>query len=550
MAKPLRTKEILNYLLKERTPGEPLYSQRQISRTLGVSQTTIFRINKALNNYLASGREKEVLLSKNDFELNKILFPNKMTPKLTDNDLKLLLDYLKKPEQNANRLLKELQEGKISNIGISGDGEKYLKSCNYQTFNLSLHNFCTKMGYSDRFIFKPAEYLEIGVLPFRQKAKAKEQSGKTLKEMGRFLFYIYFPFSRKASILLIDANKPEFTNTMITGLILFFQANGLPLAIVGTGRIEEVFKDADLSLLKDYFNFCGLLYSSDKRHCVFKEKETELIETINASLNTNRKTNPVISKNLQERIEIVCSSHNAKCEKEESAGNLPKGNFIQDLGIGQRQANCHVKFKGHSYSSKYTHKTVRIALEFRDGNVYFITKPLTTQKEQEILSSHLLYIKKEEDENKEKKQYEKKYSTNENDLPPNDEEARKYGLWTEDDLLSWIIKKYNIKSVVQEEKKIPNPDNPIIKVVTEYINSKKNKMFGLYPQQAFNLLAYMCRVPENRVVYIKEGCNRICETKKDKNHSWNKMLADLLYHNIMPDKPRKDEQEEDVDISF
>lgn len=513
------------------------------------------------------------LIGLDDFELNKTLLRNESTSQgLNDNDFKIILKMLEGSEKNVRSLLKELQE-QINNSGeftqqgdspfidfvddgdsfffdcptesqsikkeqkshsssvlsnLSENGRNYLRTCNYQTFNLNLHHFCSKMDYSDRFIFKPAEYLEIGVLPFRLKTKTNEQSKKTLNEMGRFLFYAYLPFSREAKIILVDGHKPDFTNKMITALIMFFKSHGLPLAIVGRGRIEEVLDGADLPLMKDFFDYCGLLYSSDKRHSVFEEKEVELIKKITENLNINRRIDSSVSKNLQDRIEVVCSAHNEKCISEISylqENPLPNGSFMHDLEIGQRQSNCYVKFQGHWYSSKYTHKTVQTALEFRDGEVYFVTKPLTYHVGQGILSKHHLHVTSE------KNKYDR-YSTNEDDLPPNDEEARKYGLWTEEDLLSRIAKKYNIQTFEENGKLIPNPDDSIIMVATAYIESKNNKELGKYPQQAFTLLAYLYRVLNNRIPDIKSGCDIIVQNPKS---SWSKSLADLLFNNKMPE---------------
>ncbi len=583
MAKPLRTREIVTYLLKKKPSGKPLYSQRQISRTLGISQTTIHKVNTALDNYRASFNKVPDLTKLDDFELNKTLLLNETTSQgLNDNDFEIILKRLEDSETNVSSLLKELQEqinnseeftqqenfadtdfednndawffsgipdeSQIKNSeqeyysnsvlsNLSKDGRNYLSSCNYQTFNLNLHHFCNKKNYSDRFIFKPAEYLEIGVLPFRQRSKSNEQGKKTLKEMGRFLFYVYLPFSREAKVILVDGHKPDFTNKMITALIMFFKSHGLVLAIVGKGRIEEVFNGADLPLMKDFFDYCGLLYSSDKRHSVFEEKEVALIEKIVENLNINRKTDSSVSKNLQDRIEVVCSAHNEKCVNEISylqKNPLPKSSFMHDLGIGQRQQNCHVKFQNHWYSSKYTHKTVQTALEFSNGEVYFVTKPLTYQVGQAPLSRHNLYEKDE------KSKYEIKYSTNEDDLPPTDEEARKYGLWTEEDLLSSIAQTYSIKTSKEDGKLVPDPNNSIIRIVKAYIESKDNKESGKYKQQAFNLVAYLYRVADNRIQFIKTGCEMIVQNNIS---TWAKSLADLLINNKMPENQVKSETE-------
>lgn len=535
MAKPLRTREILTYLLKESPSGQPLYSQREISRTLAVSQTTIHRINDALNNFLASGHSKEELKDKEDFELNRLLLSRKQTSKdLSSNDFEIILKYLEKPEENANSLLKKLQtaltdtnSSQLEVSGFSEEGKNFLKSCSYQTFNQRLHHFCETKGYSDRFIFKPAEYMEIGVIPVKQKAKAKDTTELSLKETGKFIFYAYLPFSRRTKAVLIDGQKSDFTNKIIIFLISFFSSTGIPSRIIGKGRIEEIFRDADLPLIKDYLNFCSLLYSCDRRHSVFESKETELVQGIIKSLSVSNKTDPSVKRKIQDRIDAQCSDHNEKCISTEillQETSFSEGSFVHNLGIvGERQRNCHVRFQRHWYSSKYTDKTVRLALEFSNGEIYFITKPLTAKSEEGVLSRHIYHEKEAEG----KLKY-KTYSTNKEDLPPTDEEAKKYGLWTEGDLLLWLAGKYGVRIIEQEGRMVPDPNSSLIKIAKAYIESKDNEETGKYPQQAYKFLENMCRQPDNQIPDIISACNSIVETEKS---SWVKSLTGLLYPN-------------------
>ena len=525
MAKPLRTKEILNFLLKKGPSGKPLYSQREISRTLGVSQTTIHRVNSALKDYLASGHSEIDLKDKNDIELNRLLLANTSIPsKLSDEDFEIILKQLEVPEETASSLLKKLQED-INTEALSEDGKSFLQSCTYQTFNVNLHNYCKKMDYSDRFIFKPAEYMELGVIPIKQSSRDQDQASKSLKEIGRFLFYSYLPFSREADIVLIDGKKPDFTNKIITSLILFLKnSQGLPLRIIGKGRIEEVFNGADLPLMKDFFSFCALLYSSNKRHSVFESKETALIERILRTVNLKN----LPDSKLQDLITAEASDHNKKCkafDKEKTVlmeNPLPEGSFVHNLGVGRLQENCHVRFQGHWYSSKYTYKKVplQLALEFCDGEIYFITKPLTANSEQKILSKHPYHFKKEDN----KQKYEARYSTRKEDLPPSAEEARKYGIWTEEDLLLKIAERFNHEVFGENGELVPDPESSIIKIAKNYIKSK-----GEFPQQAFILLKYLCNIPDARIKTIETGCDKIVTAPVA---SWNKSLADLLFSRI------------------
>lgn len=525
MAKPLRTREILNFLLKKGPLEKPLYSQREISRTLGVSQTTIHRINSALKDYFASGHSENDLKDKEDIELNRLLLANTSTSvKLSNEDFEIILKHLEAPGETASSLLKKLQE-EINTDEFSEYGKTFLRSCTYQTFNLNLHNFCKKMDYSDRFIFKPAEYMELGVIPIKQRFKDQDLTSKSLKEIGRFLFYSYLPFSREVAIVLVDGKMPDFTNKIITSLILFLKTSqGLPLRIIGKGRIEEVFSGADLPLMKDFFSFCALLYSSNKRHSVFESKETALIERILRTVDLKNLTD----LKLQDLITAEVSDHNKKCkafynEKTVLMENpLPEGSFVHNLGVGRLQENCHVRFQGHWYSSKYTYKKVplQLTLEFCDGEIYFITKPLTVNSKQEILSKHPYHFKKEDN----KQKYEARYSTRKEDLPPNDEEARKYGLWTEEDLLLKIAVRFHHEDFDENRGLVPDPDSSIIKIAKNYIKSK-----GEFPQQAFILLKYLCNIPDARIKTIETGCDKIVTAPVA---SWNKSLADLLFSRI------------------
>lgn len=535
MAKPLRTKEILTYLLKESSSGEMLYSQREISRTLGVSQTTIHRISNSLKDFLASGHSKKELIDKDDAELNRLLLSREEHPaKLKDNDFEIILKCLERPEENAYSLLKKLQaqlnnqvDSPLKLSGLSEKARAFLKTCSYQTFNLHLHLFCDKKGYSDRFIFKPAEYAEIGVIPLRQKPKGQDASEKPLNETGRFLFYVYLPFSRQTKIVLADGKSPDFTGQIVTCLISFFSSSGFPLRIIGNGRLEEVFSGADLSLLKDYFSFCSLLYSCNRRHCVFQTKEAELIENLKKSDTVFPK-----KKRYQDFIDAECSNHNEKHAALEEFALLQKApdtkeSFIHNLKTGQRQENCHVIFQDHWYSSKYTHKSVRLALQFCDGKIYFITKPLNSRSEQEILSRHQYYIK---DENQ---KYGTRYSTNKEDLPPNDEEAERNGLLTEKILLTRIAERYGIKLIEQDGKQVPDPNNPIIRIAEYYMQSRNDEEHGKYPQQTFKLLNYLCLVKSGYADKIRTGCSRIVKTPQK---TWGKSLSDLLFLSDMMDK--------------
>ena len=543
MAKPLRTKEILTYLLKESSSGEMLYSQREISRTLGVSQTTIHRINNSLKEFLTSGHSKEELKDKDDAELNMLLLSRKEHPaKLKNNDFEIILKYLERPEENAYSLLKKIQtqlnnqsDSPLKLSGLSEKAQTFLKTCSYQAFNLHLHNFCDKKGYSDRFIFKPAEYAEIGVIPLRQKSKGQDSSEKPLNETGRFLFYVYLPFSRQTKITLADGKSSDFTGKIVTCLISFFSSSGFPLRIIGNGRLEEVFCGADLPLMKDYFSFCSLLYSCDRRRCVFQTKEAELIESIKRS-----ETVSPNKKKYQERIDAECSNHNEKHAALEELSLLQKApdtkeSFIHDLGVGQRQENCHVRFQDHWYSSNYTERAVRLALQFCDGKIYFITKPLNFRSGQEILSRHLYYIKDES------QKYETRYSTNKEDLPPNDEEALKYGLLTAETLLSRIAARYGIKLIEQDEKQVPDPDNPIIRIAEYYMKSRNDEEHGKYPQQTFKLLNYLSLIKSGDVDKIRTGCSKIVKTPQK---TWGKGLSDLLFHSTMPEEAEKDKEAE------
>ena len=523
MSKPLKTADILKYLIKNYEDGKNTYTLRVISESAGASQKTVVKLNKIMLSYLKIPEHNvSDLKDKDDVALNGILsLATRTYSNLTNRDFELILEQLENPNENLKKLLNKLKE-EYNVQSFSSKGETFIKTCNYSTLNFNVRNYVERQDYSNRLKYKPAEYLEIGILPInpaRKEKKTKEtkqvkeitENTKSLKEVGHFIFYAYLPFSRAVSMIVVDPKTFLFSSKFITCLVLFFHSlGGLPVRIIGNGRIEKVFKGADLKMLKDYLSFCDLIYSSDSKCCEFINREKTLIDdiynSIKVKVNDNEKR-----ESLQARVDTVCNMHNKNVavtkalerEKLKLKDNaLPSETFTYELGNYTRNKNNHIKIDNHWYSSKYTCPVPLACLSFENGKIYLITKT----PDGEILSRHPLYIKDEVT-----RQF--SYSTNKADLAPNDEEAIKYNLWTKESLLKNLAKDY-YALITTEDGNIPDYNNPVIKVANSYIDSKE------FPQQAYQIVFTMCMKNMDK---IKQGCIEIL-----KNGSGRK-LSDLTY---------------------
>ena len=564
MSKPRRTKEILAYLLKNHTSGKTVYSQRVIATTLGTSQPTVQKTSRALEDYLSSeDHSVDDFKDKDESEIDRMLALGSRSNKiLSDNDYEQLLKLLEKPDRNASNILEEMQNppGKDSTdirqrycgtaedmtSRLTAEGRNFLRECNYSTFVSNLHRFCVRKDYSDRLEFKPAEYLEIGVLPYKTPKNSSTETAQpqedkqSLKDMGHFLFYAYLPFSRDVSVTIIDAHEPYFSNQIITALILFlYPKRGLPEKIIGKGRIEEVFKDAELRPLRNYFGFCNLLYSANRKHCSFEEREQKFIETIRESLKATKDKDE--KKTLQERIDRDCMNHNneepvktafARETPELRKNAYPDKYFICDLSKDlKRQNNCHLKFNGHWYSCRYTCKTPLIAYEFTgDGRINLIMKQQLKDR-QEIVSRHPLYS--EEGDSK------SSYSTNAEDLPKNDNEAEENGIMTRKKLLRRIGHTFNTLIDIDGEL-TPDSNNNVIKVVNAYIDSRK------FPQQAYKSLEGMCRKEKKDIEIIRMGCAKLLSNLNSKSFpsDFSDLIRNTQKSRIMNDKSFSQDEDE------
>lgn len=563
MAKPLRIKDILNYALPENTiTKERLHSQNEIARTLGVSAVTVRRIERAVDDYIACGNSKKDLYNKSDKELEAILFPSdetnhsekKKKAELCDRDLNMILTLLEKDGEDLTSLFNKLHstldnhcfytDDELSRF--TPDGLNYLRECNYITLYTQLRSYTRKMNYSDRLRFKPGEYLEIGVLPIS--SSKRNTTNPSVTNLGKFLFFLYLPFSRKTAMLEVDTSIPDFTNSMITSLIFFFNSTkGLPMRVIGEARIEKLFNGADYKLLKDFFSFCNLTYSTDKKHTVFKEREQELIAKVIRSLNA--KTDKTLPKNHQDRINKVCSEeHNNKVAvsvpfKDEalhlSRKQYPAKHYVHEMGVSRLQRNNHIKFAKHWYSSKYNYKEPNVALEFTEGEINLITKA-TVGDEERVLSRHAFVS--EEGNNK------GSYSTNEEDLAPNDEIASAYKLWTENNIIEMIAEKY---VYVVENNTIPFEEDPVLNVAKNYINSRSFK------QQAYNLLNGICKlnIDPKRINEVRDEFQKVLsDAPKDDTqyYPWGRVVFNLYknlsenYQLSQPEKYKKPHKHQQV----
>lgn len=509
MAKENKTKDIVDRLLAGN------YSQREISRTLKLSQTTVNNYSKYLKTFLDSGHTKEELANKSSCELDCLLIPyEKRKATLQDEDFEVILCRLgATANETATHLLNsyknELKNNDLTSetSKLSKEGKDYLMLCPYQTFIFNLHRFCESKNYSDRFLFKPGQHLEIGTLPIENTSENLTPNTKSPKKRD-FLFYLYFPFSRKTSVTIIKQDK-DIADQVITSIILFLaQHKGLPAKIVIEKDLDEMFKEAsskktiELKPLRDFLKYCNLLHSVNKKYCVFKEKEDSLQQNISRILELQKTTSR--SKDYQSSIDNECYAHNKDCTNTLDLENeylqnrpYPKNPFVHNIKDPRRLnlVNCHVKFHYHWYSSKYTCQNPSISLEFGDNNFKLITKTIIQEKEV-LLSEHPLFPKG-------------RYSTNAEDLPPTDIEAEKYNLKTKSELMKRIEGKFT---------------DPVVKVINEYVNTKD------FPQHAFVVLNAMGFITNNeRIEKINETCASLIVKIENKTpFSW-KELTDSIF---------------------
>lgn len=550
MSKPFKAKDILQYLIKNYSAGTTLYSQRDIARSLAVSQFSVQRVSSSFRAYMAEyGHKIEDFDGKDNSEVIRMLALSVKADTMPCNrDFELLLDFLGQPGGNLKNTLNALQNElnetieeawdefhsgksntKASDIAsnLSAEGINFFRSCNYSTFSFNLHNYCQKMEYSDRVKFKPAEYLEIGVIPY---AKARKENEKNINSVSYFIFYAYLPFSRETTMMLIEPKKSRFTSLMISCLSFFLTttAKGLPLKIIGEDRIGVVFNGADTKLVEKYLLFCNRLYSSDKSHCTFKDTEAELIKKVQDALKPLTKDNQKLHRNemsRQKRIDEKCNEHNNQehikkaFEKECKVLNdnpLPDDRFILDLESKTLQNNCHIQYNGKWFSSYYKCAFPLLALEFSRNEIFLITKDFIPGLGEIIRSRHHLYPPTKEEEKKEKRYY-----TNADDLPENDEEAKAYGLLTANSLLQSIIEIYKDPDESEYEAETTEP---AIILAKQYLDSKP------YPQQAFVTLSTMLRKNPQEIRIIKKECINILNRPDDT--SWKKLFTDLIINNV------------------
>ena len=533
MAKPLKTGEILSYLIKNYEKGKNFYTLQEICKTLSVSQKTVIKIKEEMSSYLKSPEHNvSDLKGKDDMTLNGMLSLSSKTDSYpTSSDFELLISVLENPEENAKKLLGEIKtdlkgneyENLLSLNGIpvisslSPSGMTFLRSCSYSTFNFNLHHYCQKKGYSDRFKYKPGEILEIGAIPSNPSIIENKGEMISLKKMESFIFYAYLPFSRKVSLTLIDAKKYNFTAEIITSLIFFlFSQKGLPEKIIGNGRITEILDGADIKLIKNFLDYCGLIYSSNTKYCTFISQESKLIENVIdslAAMDGQKK-----SKNGEKMVNTASSLHNKEkfvidAYKKEAEilhmNKLPSSTFTHNIGVVKRQKNNHVFFRNHYYSSYYTCENPFLSLVFDSENVKLIMKNNINGRE-EIISTHTLCL--------EESSTGSRYTTLECDLAP-DTEAEEYGLWTREEIINNLWKAYSKKDTHGNNPPL-NTQDSVIEVANRYIDERD------YPQQAYILINSMRFKKDEEKKKIREGCIEILKNGQGKVSSG---LIKILY---------------------
>lgn len=533
MAKKLRTREILEYLLDRDENGKSKYSYRIISKSLNVSQTTVVKINEHLNSYLEDCKKKSIdadertILDQSDEELNRILELGSQSKSSSyADDYRQIVTWLRKKGTSGKGIYEIIQKTKEPKseeqyFNLTEKGRQFLSSCKYSTFISSLQNYCKTKGLTNRLLIKPGEYMEIGLIdindlscghqfPSKKSAKTatsdnpdkSEDSSITAasntiakpdspKKTKRNAFYIYLPYSRQIKISVLGSStRGEMQELIaISSLMMFVsQLKHMPEKIIGCETIGSILgKGVPTTDLHRFIRNCGVLYSRDTSHCVFEKTEMDLRVAIkNASKIYGAKEKEL----LQTKIDNLCREQYEKYHSGEMQDlfeelnneikDKPAGSIELEIGPVKLQRNNHVWFgmTNHYYSSKYTCGTPICTLAYKEEERCLYFRTYDAEKKH-LLSEHQLYDPNNKYSN---------YSTNKEDLAP-ETEAEKYGMWTERKLLGYVEEAYQMfRRKQSEELDIFGQENPVVAAVREYLGTKE------YKQQYFRSILGLCHM--------------------------------------------------------
>ncbi len=486
MSKPLRANEIIRYLKSKK------YSARVISDTLGVSQESIRKVRNAISNLSDARIDK--LLELEDYVINEELGFNEGKG-IPDSLFEEILGQLKKPETTCQSVYDTYNNDKKEG---SGNNFPY---CSYSVFNAQIKKYCERKNLSNRIKFKPGVYMEIG----RIKRKSKTD-----------LFYFYLPFSRALMIRAFSTGCPEqisICNALLPFLV--HEAGGVPSRIVCMERLNKLISDGQHEIFDNLLYFLGVLFSRQENCCVFNRNKTnketgEDEEYDGYEEYVMGRIRKLTGSNVNDVLGDMCDKHNNEIksvidEEKQYLAPLPSGDYEYLDGKHRIDwVNCHIRMRRRWYSCdyKYTGKDIFDFISFSKDKI-LVNFRASRSKLDPVISSHVLNA-----------EVESPYITNPEDLPPDDFEARKYGLQTFDDVIKLVNDSFG-----------QYDDHDRQTVVEVFKRYEKEKAF---PQHAYKYINKLCHDYENREKIVRTCWDIKAEDKR--------YVGSELYNSLDPDR--------------
>ncbi len=356
-------------------------TNQEIADSLGISRTTVIRFRKqlGLNETPIDSKRLKELDTYSEEKLRELVYKkkNRLPP---EKDFLRILDELKYPNSSLKSVYTKLNEN-----------EKDLKttSLGYVWFTKLIKSYFKRKDISDRNIFKPWQYLEIGRLEVRRHA----------------FLYAYLPYSRYVIFSRpIRESDPTHAATFLFQYL--YLIGGVPEKIICSEKGKALTGREDNRLLYDLLYNLNRLLLVKRIRCVFQEKEKELVSAIQG-IKTVRDSGDLFVK-----ISSLANGHNTKLDaynlvREETVLN-GKGIIPEDVHIPFRgtykvdRLNGHVKFNDVWYSCPYMYAGRQVKLTVK--NNYLVI--LDPEKSDVEIASHELFKLTDRPS-----RYVKKYST-------------------------------------------------------------------------------------------------------------------------------------------
>lgn len=389
-------------------------------------------------------------------ELNGILFPADGNRKDISADMERILGYLTEPGTNVSD-------------SYAWAREQGLEAGRYSMphYQRLFRDYRRENGISDRARFKPGETMEIRCYRLETNEKKngdrisfpaavrtykkflKDENEEEKDRKGRWLFVLYFPFSRMVSLRVCYRRSLDHMVEAINDAVMEFGAPRFLVSDAFRTELAEPTRDWELfSLMCDTY---GMTFMKNDRLCVFEEMEGKLLSHIGSILSMQE-----WYRGIANRINQLEASHNASCRDADLERNrlrIPSGSLVHagtefDSATGKSsrrriysktlivQQDSHVKYHDKKYSCPYRYVGSTVILSRTMDRIMLFD----AEEDYMLISEHPVI----------KPSSEIRYSTRGEHMPVSDEERLKAGMYTRGTLfhgvrskaLVWVCGKY------------------------------------------------------------------------------------------------------------